>query len=192
MATLPDGTQLPGRLFIVEGIDGFQARAPSLTCCNTRLRSEGYLVVFTEWNSSPSSGGRPGRGKKEQLLTPPTFSLIHAADLADRMERQVIPALKAGAIVLADRYIYTAFARDGARGVPAAARSTTSRLLDGQCFYFQVPLEEALRRILVGRPMLKWYEAGMDLGLVRILTSASGCSRSASWASIRGWSRSLG
>jgi dTMP kinase len=131
------------------------------------LVSEGYLVVFTEWNSSPLVRRTTQRGKRDRLLTPLTFSLIHAADLADRMERQIIPALKAGAIVLADRYIYTAFARDGARGLAAqwvrklygfAVRPTVA-------FYFQVPLDEALQRILVGRPELKWYEAGMDLGL---------------------------
>jgi dTMP kinase len=166
MATLPDGTQLPGRLFIVEGIDG-SGKSTQLDLLHKWLRSEGYLVVFTEWNSSPLVRRTTGRGKKEQLLTPLTFSLIHAADLADRMERQVIPALKAGAIVLADRYIYTAFARDGARGIhPKWVRKVYNFAVKPTvAFYFQVPLEEALRRILVGRPTLKWYEAGMDLGL---------------------------
>ena len=116
MATLSDGTRLPGKLFIVEGIDG-SGKSTQLDLLHKWLVSEGHLVVFTEWNSSPLVRKTTARGKKEQLLTPLTFSLIHAADLADRMERQVIPALKAGAIVLADRYIYTAFARDGARGL---------------------------------------------------------------------------
>ncbi len=166
MATLPDGTALPGKLFIVEGIDG-SGKSTQLDLLHKWLVSEGHLVVFTEWNSSPLVRRTTQRGKKEQLLTPLTFSLLHAADLADRMERQVIPALKAGAIVLADRYIYTAFARDGARGINQrwvrklynfAVRPTVA-------FYFQVPLDEALKRIMVGRPSLKWYEAGMDLGL---------------------------
>ncbi len=166
MATLPDGALLPGKLFIVEGIDG-SGKSTQLDLLHKWLVSEGHPVVFTEWNSSPLVRRTTQRGKKEQLLTPLTFSLIHAADLADRMERQVIPALKAGAIVLADRYIYTAFARDGARGISQrwvrklysfAVRPTVA-------FYFQVPLDEALKRIAVGRPNLKWYEAGMDLGL---------------------------
>jgi len=166
MATLPDGTPLPGKLFVVEGIDG-SGKSTQLDLIHKWLISQGHLVVFTEWNSSPLVRRTTQRGKKGQLLTPLTFSLIHAADLADRMERQVIPALKAGAIVLADRYIYTAFARDAARGV----RPQWVRQLYGfavrptVAFYFQVPLDEALRRILVGRPQLKWYEAGMDLGL---------------------------
>jgi dTMP kinase len=166
MATLPDGTPLPGKLFVVEGIDG-SGKSTQLDLLHKWLISEGHLVVFTEWNSSPLVRRTTSRGKRDQLLTPLTFSLIHAADLADRMERQIIPALKAGATVLADRYIYTAFARDGARGIQPewvrkiygfAVRPTVA-------FYFKVPLDEALRRILVGRPQLKWYEAGMDLGL---------------------------
>jgi dTMP kinase len=76
-------------------------------------------VFFSEWNSSPLVKRTTSRGKKRMLLTPATFSLLHATDFVDRMEREIIPALKAGAIVLADRYTYTAFARDGARGLPA-------------------------------------------------------------------------
>lgn len=166
MATLPDGASLPGRLFVVEGIDG-SGKSTQLDLLYKWLVSEGYLVVFTEWNSSPLVRRTTQRGKRDRLLTPLTFSLIHAADLADRMERQVIPALKAGAIVLADRYIYTAFARDGARGLPAAwvRRVYSFAVRPTVAFYFKVPLDEALRRILIGRPELKWYEAGMDLGL---------------------------
>jgi dTMP kinase len=166
MATLPDGTPLPGKLFIVEGIDG-SGKSTQLDLLHKWLVSEGHLVVFTEWNSSPLVRRTTQRGKRDQLLTPLTFSLIHAADLADRMEREVIPALKAGAIVLADRYIYTAFARGGARGIDSGwvRKMYSFAVHPTVAFYFQVPLEEALRRILVGRPQLKWYEAGMDLGL---------------------------
>ncbi|MGE5602252.1 MAG: dTMP kinase, partial [Nitrososphaerales archaeon] len=81
MAWLPDGTPLPGRLFIVEGIDG-SGKSTQLDLLHKWLVSEGYLVVFTEWNSSPLVRRTTQRGKKEQLLTPLTFSLIHAADLA--------------------------------------------------------------------------------------------------------------
>jgi len=166
MATLPGGAPLPGRLFIVEGIDG-SGKSTQLDLLYKWLIGEGYLVVSTEWNSSPLVRRTTRRGKRDQLLTPLTFSLIHAADLADRMEREVIPALKAGAIVLADRYIYTAFARDGARGVDPdwVRRVYAFAVKPSVAFYFDVPLDEALRRIMVGRPQLKWYEAGMDLGL---------------------------
>lgn len=107
------------------------------------------------------------KGKKKRLLSPTSFSLIHAADLADRLERQILPALKAGAIVLADRYVYTAFGRDVARGVsPQWVRKVYGFAVKPTvAFYFHVPLEESLRRILGGRPQLKFYEAGMDIGL---------------------------
>lgn len=155
-----------GKLFIVEGIDG-SGKSTQLTLLAQWLRSEGYPVVFSEWNSSPIVRATTSRGKKRNLLTPLTFSLIHATDFSDRVEREIVPSLKAGAIVLADRYVYTAFARDVARGVhPGWVRSLYRFApVPTKAFYFRVPLEVALRRILAGRPKLKWYEAGMDIGL---------------------------
>ena len=106
-------------------------------------------------------------GKDNHLLSPMTFCLIHAADFADRLDRTILPPLRAGAIVLTDRYVYTAFARDAARGVAPDYVRDVYRFAPrpSAAFYFKVPLEEALRRILTGRPELKYYEAGMDLGL---------------------------
>jgi dTMP kinase len=157
---------LPGRLFIVEGVDG-SGKSTQLTLLAQWLRSEGYPVVFSEWNSSPIVRATTSRGKKRRRLTPLTFSLIHATDFSDRVEREIVPSLKAGAIVLADRYVYTAFARDVARGVdPAWVRSLYRFApVPTRAFYFRVPLEVALHRILSGRPKLKWYESGMDLNL---------------------------
>ena len=165
MATLPDGTPLPGKLFIVEGIDG-SGKSTQLDILHKWLLGEGYVVVFTEWNSSPVVRATTKKGKKGHLLTPMSFSLIHAADLADRMERQIIPALKAGAIVLADRYIYTAFARDAARQLDRAwvRKLYSFAVRPTVAFYFRVPLEESLERIMTGRPELKYYEAGLDMG----------------------------
>lgn len=156
----------PGRLFIVEGIDG-SGKSTQLTLLAQWLRGEGYPVVFSEWNSSPIVKATTSRGKRRRLLTPLTFSLIHATDFSDRVERDIVPSLKAGAIVLADRYVYTAFARDVVRGIdPVWVRSLYRfATVPTRAFYFRVPLETALKRILSGRPKLKWYEAGMDLGL---------------------------
>ena len=155
-----------GRLFIVEGIDG-SGKSTQLTLLAQWLKSEGHPVVFSEWNSSAIVKATTSRGKRRKLLTPLTFSLIHATDFSERIEREIIPSLKAGAIVLADRYVYTAFARDVVRGVsPSWVRSLYRfAATPTTAFYFRVPLETALRRILSGRPKLKWYEAGMDLGL---------------------------
>jgi dTMP kinase len=158
--------QYPGRLFVVEGVDG-SGKSTQIALLRQWLISEGYTVFFSEWNSSPLVKKTTSRGKKKQLLTPTTFSLIHATDFADRTEHDIIAPLKAGAIVLADRYIYTAFARDAARNVDRrwvrelyqfAVKPTLA-------FYYRVPLEVSLSRILTGRNELKYYEAGMDLGL---------------------------
>lgn len=166
MATLPDGTIVPGRLFVVEGIDG-SGKSTQLDLLRKWLISSGYSVAFSEWNSSPVVRNVTKRGKKRQLLTPTSFSLIHAVDFAHRLQQQMIPSLKAGAIVLADRYIYTAFARDVARGVdPQWVREMYSFAVKPTvALYFRVPLDESLRRIISGRPKLKYYEAGLDLGL---------------------------
>lgn len=166
MARLPSDKKLPGKLFVVEGIDG-SGKSTQLDLLRKWLIGEGYCVAFSEWNSSPIVRATTRRGKKKQLLSPTTFSLIHAADFADRTERQMIPALRAGAIVLADRYMYTAFARDVARGVhPEWVRGNYAfAIRPTVAFYFRVPLKESIRRIMSGRPQLKYYEAGMDLKL---------------------------
>lgn len=155
-----------GLLIIVEGIDG-SGKSTQIDLLHKWLVAQDYMVVFSEWNSSPLVKRTTRRGKKLELLSPISFSLIHAADFASRIYLQIVPALEAGAIVLADRYVYTAFARDSVRGV---SRSWIRGLYSFApkpdiAFYFDVPLDEAVRRIMAGRPKLKFYEAGMDLGL---------------------------
>lgn len=161
-----DHGELPGKLFVVEGIDG-SGKSTQLDLLRKWLVSQGYCVSFSEWNSSPLVRDITKFGKASRLLSPLTFSMIHAADFADRMERAILPPLRAGAVVLADRYIYTAFARDIARGMDPGYVRRLYRFAPRPtvAFYFRVPLDEALDRILSGRPELKYYEAGMDLGL---------------------------
>ena len=158
--------RFPGKLFIVEGIDG-SGKSTQLMLLHQWLQAEGYGTVFSEWNSSPLVRDTTKRGKKKHTLTPSTFSLIHATDFADRMEHNIIPLLKAGAVVLCDRYIYTAFARDVARGMdPKWVRELYSFAVKPTiAFYFRVPLDVAIKRIHDGRNGFKFYEAGMDLGL---------------------------
>ncbi|MBI3797262.1 MAG: dTMP kinase [Deltaproteobacteria bacterium] len=157
-----------GKLIIVEGIDG-SGKSTQLSLLSQWLRSQGIAVVFSEWNSSPLVRDTMRRGKKKKMLTPTTFSLLHATDFADRLERYILPLLKAGAVVCADRYAYTAFARDVARGVDRQWVRNLYRFAPrpNLSFYFRVPLEVALGRILGGRDVIKYYEAGMDLGLSR-------------------------
>ena len=159
-------SEIPGRLFVVEGIDG-SGKSTQLSLLHKWLESKGYGVVFSQWNSSPLVKDTTKLGKKKKMLTPATFSLIHATDFAARTEQNILPLLKAGAVVLCDRYVYTAFARDVARGMDRAwvrdlygfaAKPTVG-------FYFRVPLETAIERLVGARDGFKFYEAGLDLGL---------------------------
>ncbi len=163
---MPTVPRLPGRLIAVEGLDG-SGKSTQIHLLHQWLRSLGCRVFFTEWNSSELVKEATRRAKKRQALTPTTFSLIHATDFADRYERQIHPMLKAGYVVLCDRYIFTSFARDAVRGCP---KEWVRGLYDfaqrpDLTFYFRLPLEVALGRILEGRPQLKYFEAGMDMGL---------------------------
>jgi dTMP kinase len=157
--------EFPGKLFIVEGTDG-SGKSTQLMLLHQWLKAEGYPVFFSEWNSSPLVKDTTKNAKKRHLFTPTTFSLIHATDFADRTERDIIPPLKAGAIVLADRYIYTAFARDVARGCDRAWVRNLYRFAvrPTVAFFFRAPLDVAIDRIVSGRPQLKYYEAGLDMG----------------------------
>ena len=154
----------PGRLFVVEGTDG-SGKSTQLSLLYQWLKSEGYSVFFSEWNSSPLVKDTTRRAKKRRLFTPTTFSLLHATDFADRTERNIIPPLKAGAIVLADRYIYTAFARDVARGCDRGWVREVYKFAvkPTAAFFFRAPLDVAIERIASARPQLKFYEAGMDM-----------------------------
>jgi dTMP kinase len=155
-----------GKLIVVEGIDG-SGKSTQIKLLHKWLEARGHQVFFTEWNSSDLVRQATKRGKKKNLLTPTTFSLLHATDFADRLTYSIIPYLKAGMTVLADRYIYTAFARDIARGVdPRWVRDLYSfAVVPDAVFYFRVPIDVAVGRILGARAKIKFYEAGMDLGL---------------------------
>jgi len=155
-----------GKLIVVEGIDG-SGKSTQIKLLHKWLEAQSYQVFFTEWNSSALVRQATRRGKRKNLLTPTTFSLLHATDFADRLTYNIIPYLKAGMTVLADRYIYTAFARDIARGVdPRWVRDLYSFAVKPDAvFYFKVPLDVAVKRIVGGREKIKFYEAGMDLGL---------------------------
>ena len=155
-----------GRLVIVEGVDG-SGKSTQIRLLEKWLRYFGLPVFFTEWNSSEQVKEIISKGKKKNLLTPTTFSLLHATDFAARYERNILPLLRAGYIVLADRYIYTAFARDVVRGCsPEWVRHVYGFAVKPDiAFYFRVPVEVSFDRIVKNRPKLKYYEAGMDLNI---------------------------
>ena len=156
----------PGRLIAVEGLDG-SGKSTQIYLLKRWLEAEGVKVYFSEWNSSELVKSATSKGKKRELLTPTTFSLIHATDFADRYERHLLPLLRSGYVVLCDRYIFTAFARDVVRGcMPGWVRGIYNfAALPDIVFFFKADLEVSLNRILEGRPKLKFFEAGMDLRL---------------------------
>jgi len=156
----------PGRLIAVEGLDG-SGKSTQIYLLKRWLELQGLKVYFSEWNSSELVKAATSKGKKRELLTPTTFSLIHATDFADRYERHLVPLLRAGYLVLCDRYICTAFARDVVRGCPPEwVRGIYNfAALPDLTFFFKADLEVSLQRILDGRPQLKYFEAGMDLRL---------------------------
>jgi len=154
----------PGRLIAAEGLDG-SGKSTQLHLLSFWLRAEGYEVILSEWTSSKLIKRALKAGRKQGASDPRLLSLLHAADIAEIHQSDVVPALQRGAIVLADRYIYTALARDLARGVELEwARNVYQFATRPDLnIYFQISAEEALRRSLSTNPLLKYeYRAGME------------------------------
>src|SRR6266480_5459510 len=162
---LPAHTYL-GRLIAAEGLDG-SGKSTQLQLLGFWLRSEGYEVIITEWTPSKLIKRALKAGKKQGTMEPRLLSLLHASDIAEMCQRDILPALARGALVLTDRYIYTALARDLARGVEREWIEHVYRFAvrPDLSIYFQLSADEALQRTLNGHPHLKYYQAGMDLGL---------------------------
>jgi dTMP kinase len=173
MDALTQPHTFPGKLIIVEGIDG-SGKSTQLQLARRYLQAKGLGPFFTEWNSADLVKAVTKKGKKKMALTPMTFSLLHATDFAHRLVHNILPPLKAGMIVLADRYVYTAFARDVTRGCD---RQWVRRIYDfaprpDRAFYFNVPIDVSVGRLLSGRAKIKDYEAGMDLRLAPDILSS--------------------
>jgi dTMP kinase len=158
--------EVSGKLIVVEGIDG-SGKSTQIRLVEKWLKFKLLPVFLTEWNSSETVKEITSKGKKKGTLTPTTFSLLHATDFADRYERHIFPLLRAGYMVLADRYVYTAYSRDMVRGCSPkwVCKIYNFAVKPDIVFYFRVPIDIAIERILSGRPKLKYYEAGMDLNL---------------------------
>ena len=154
-----------GVLICVEGIDG-SGKSTQIELLYNWLNSIKVDTILTQWNSSELIAKTTKKAKKKNLLSGRTFSLLHAVDFADRLEKTIKPALKAGFVVLADRYVYTAFARDVAREVdPKWVRNMYGFAIKPDLtFYFDVSPKDSLDRICSNRQP-KFYEAGMDMKL---------------------------
>ncbi|MBI5367794.1 MAG: dTMP kinase, partial [Planctomycetes bacterium] len=152
-----------GLLIAIEGTDGV-GRSTQVARLKEWLQIEGYGVVETGWTRSTLMAKSIDMAKAGNMLNPLTFSLLYATDFADRLENQIIPALRAGFIVLADRYIYTAFARDLVRKAdPVWVRQLFGfALVPDLVCYLRIGVEDLVRRVLESGGMNYW-ESGMDL-----------------------------
>ncbi|HSA06808.1 MAG TPA: dTMP kinase [Candidatus Gastranaerophilales bacterium] len=155
----------PGLLIPIEGTDG-AGRTTQIEMLRNWLAIEGYGVVISEWKTSKLIAAAIDQAKEKNLLHAYTFSLLYASDFADRLENVIIPALKAGLIVLTDRYTYTAYSRDVVRGVsPEWIRKLYNFAPQPDLvFYLKMPVEILLKRI-IGTSGLDYYESGRDIGL---------------------------
>jgi dTMP kinase len=153
----------PGRIIAVEGTDGV-GRTTQIRLLREWLEVRGYGVVETGWTRSPLMAPTIELAKSSNTLNKLTFVLLYACDFADRLEKEIIPALKAGFIVLADRYIYTAIARAGVRGVDSQwiRQVYGFAIAPHLIFYLKIDADALARRVLQTGGMSYW-ESGMDL-----------------------------
>ena len=160
-----DLSGLSGRLFVVEGTDGV-GRSLQIEKLKDWLELQGHAVVTTGWTRSPLMSGAIEDAKEGHALNRMTFALLYACDFADRLENEILPALRAGMIVVADRYCYTAFARSAVRGLDEGwARDLFGfALVPDVTIYLRIDVESLARRV-VARGMLDYWESGLDLNL---------------------------
>jgi dTMP kinase len=157
--------QYPGKLIAIEGTDGV-GRSTQIVLLREWLEVQGYGVIETGWTRSQLMQPTIDLAKASNTLNKLTFVLLYATDFADRLEKEIIPALKAGFIVLSDRYIYTALARAGVRGVdrPWLRNLYGFGIVPHLVFYLRIDEKTLIRRVLQSRGMDYW-ESGMDMKL---------------------------
>src|SRR2546427_928508 len=153
----------PGKLIAIEGTDGV-GRSMQIQLLREWLEVKGYGVVETGWTRSPLMQPTIELAKSSNTLNKLTFVLLYATDFADRLEKEIIPALKAGFVVLSDRYIFTALARAGVRGIDRAWLRTLYgfAIAPHLVFYLNIDVKNLIQRVLDARGMDFW-ESGMDL-----------------------------
>ena len=161
---LPLG-EYPGRIIAIEGTDGV-GRSTQTTMLREWLEVQGYGVIETGWTRSALMQPTIDLAKASNTLNKLTFVLLYATDFADRLEKEIIPALRAGFVVLADRYVFTAIARAQVRGIDRAwLRSLYGfAIAPHLVFYLKVDVETVIARVLASGGMVFW-ESGMDLKL---------------------------
>ena len=163
-----DAAKLGGVLIVIEGMDS-SGRSTQIQRLTPWLERRGQSVVQVALKRSELVGDALERAKQGNVLSPRTMSLFYATDFYDQLENVIVPALRAGAIVLADRYIFTLMARDLVRGASAAWLESmfSMALVPAAVFYLQTSWRNLVDRTLQAHAGLDYWESGMDLGLSR-------------------------
>lgn len=154
-----------GLLIVIEGTDG-SGKSTQIERLKRWIEDQSYGAMVSEWKTSRFIADAIDDAKDRNLLNATTFSLLYAADFADRLETTILPALKAGFVVLLDRYTYTAYARDVVRGhdIEWVKKLYSYAPEPDLVFYLDVPVEILLKRI-IGTTGLDYWESGRDIGL---------------------------
>lgn len=154
-----------GLLIVIEGTDG-SGKSTQIEKLKRWIEDKSYGCMVSEWKTSRLIANVIDDAKDRNLLNATTFSLLYAADFADRLENSIIPALNAGFVVLLDRYTYTAFARDVVRGlnIDWVKKLYNYAPKPDLVFYLDMPIDILLKRV-IGTTGLDYWESGRDIGL---------------------------
>ena len=159
-------TRVKGRLIVIEGPDA-SGRSTQIAMLTSRLEADGHAVLNTGLRRSELISEGILEAKRNFVLGKRTLSLFYAADFADQLENKIIPALRSGYIVLADRYIYTLMSRDAVRGISTRWSHNLFgfAMIPHLVFYLEVDPNALVHRVFQKNSSLDYYESGADLGL---------------------------
>ncbi|MBQ8635616.1 dTMP kinase [bacterium] len=155
-----------GLLIVVEGTDG-SGKSTHVNMLSKYVQDKCYGCTVSQWKTSRLISGVINEAKEKNMLNTTTFSLLYAADYTDRLENEIIPALKAGFVVLMDRYIYTAYVRDSVRGhdINWVKNLYSFAPNPDLVFYLNVPPDILIKRLIAKNGVLDYFESGRDIGL---------------------------
>jgi dTMP kinase len=163
-----DISKLTGKLIVLEGPDG-SGRSTQIARIKTWLEGKGYAVVDSMLARSQLVGAELEQARQGNILGPTTLALFYATDFMDQFENLIIPALRAGFVVLADRYFYTLMARDLVRGADLSWSEGIYgvTIIPDIVFYLDVTPRQLLKRRWQKTNRMDYWESGMDLGISR-------------------------
>ncbi|MBQ2983813.1 MAG: dTMP kinase [Candidatus Gastranaerophilales bacterium] len=155
-----------GLLIVIEGTDG-SGKSTQVNMLSQYVKDKCFGVTVSEWKTSRLISGVINEAKEKNMLNTTTYSLLYAADYADRLENEIIPALKAGFVVLMDRYVFTAYVRDSVRGhdINWVKNLYGYAPKPDLVFYLNVPPQDLIKRLIAKNGALDYFESGRDIGL---------------------------